>query len=129
MRSYLLLCLLCQYSINTAHSQTIRQATFVESNADFPNPERGFYHFRELTKPADLNLRGENITLIFGRISADAFRKEPFTGEFLQKIQDGFDRAREHGIKVIPRVAYNHGGSDPNESVPSSGVSLHLHAR
>jgi hypothetical protein len=109
MRIYLFLCLLCQYSINMAHSQTIRHVTFVESNADFPNPERGFYRFRELTKPADLNLRGENITLIFGRISADAFRKEPFTGEFLQKIQDGFDRAREHGIKVIPRVAYNRG--------------------
>jgi hypothetical protein len=109
MRIFLLFCILCLSAVDMARSQSIRQVTFAKSDADFPNPERGFYRFRELTGPASFDLRGENITLIFGRLSADSFRDKPFTEEFLQKIQDGFDRARKQGIKVIPRVAYNHG--------------------
>src|SRR5215218_8505272 len=104
MRIFVLICLTSLSAVDMARSQSIRQVTFVESDADFPNPERGFYRFRELPEPASFDLRGENITLIFGRISADSFRHEPFTEAFLRKIQDGFDRARKHGIKVIPRV-------------------------
>jgi len=95
--------------ISVACAQSDRQLMFAESDLDFPNPERGFYRYRELTEARNFDLRGENITLIFGRISADAFRNRPFSKEFLAKIQDGFDQAREQGIKVIPRVAYNHG--------------------
>jgi len=90
-------------------AQSEQQLTFVESDQDFANPERGFYRYRELPEASNFDLHGENITLIYGRISAEDFRDKPFTKEFLQKIQDGFDQARKNGIKVIPRVAYNHG--------------------
>ena len=83
--------------------------TFEESMDVFPNPERGFHHARELPRPENFNMRDENITLIYGLISAHDFRDRPFTEEFLQAIQSGFDAARENGIKVNPRVAYNHG--------------------
>ncbi len=83
--------------------------TFEESMEAFPNPERGFHHARELPRPESFDMRAENITLIYGRISADKFRDRPFTEEFLQAIQNGFDEARKNGIKVNPRVAYNHG--------------------
>lgn len=87
----------------------LKETVFEESMEDFPNPERGFYRARELPKPKNFDLRGENITLIYGRVSADAFRDKPFSEEFLQAIQKGFDEARTHGIKVNPRVAYNSG--------------------
>ena len=60
-------------------SKLPRQIVFQESMQDFPNPERGFYRARELTFPENFDLRGENITLIYGRISADDFRDKPFS--------------------------------------------------
>ena len=83
--------------------------SFDESMDDFANPERGFFHARELPKPQNFDIREENLTLIYGRISADDFRNKPFTNEFLEAIQAGFDEARKQGIKVNPRVAYNSG--------------------
>lgn len=85
---------------------------YEESMVAFPNPERGFHHARELPRPKDFDTRDENITLIYGRISADKFRDKPFTEEYLAAIQSGFDEARKNGIKVNPRVAYNHGPHD-----------------
>jgi hypothetical protein len=90
-------------------AQTLKEIIFQESLEDFPNPERGFYRARELPRPEQFDLRGESTTLIYGRISADSFRYEPFPAEYLQAIQNGFDEARKNGIKVNPRVAYNHG--------------------
>ncbi|MCB0284711.1 MAG: DUF4832 domain-containing protein [Calditrichaeota bacterium] len=91
------------------YSQKTINVTFEESSEDFANPERGFFHARELTKPQNFDIRGENLTLIYGRISADDFRDKPFSDAFLQAIQTGFDEARKQGIKVNPRVAYNSG--------------------
>lgn len=91
--------------------------TFEESMEAFPNPERGFHHARELPRAENIDMRNENITLIYGRISADKFRDKPFTEEFLEKIQKGFDLARENGIKVNPRVAYNHGPHEGAKAV------------
>jgi hypothetical protein len=90
-------------------SQTMLELTFDESMGDFANPERGFYRAKSLTDPRNYDIRRENLTLIYGRISADDFRDKAFSEEFLQSIQKGFDEARKQGIKVNPRVAYNRG--------------------
>jgi len=90
-------------------AQENHEIIYEESFDDFANPERGFFHARELPKPQNFDIRRENLTLIYGRISADDFRDRPFTDEFLQAIQAGFDEARKQGIKVNPRVAYNSG--------------------
>jgi len=105
------LCLFFFVSViwSTVLAQEVREINYEESLDDFPNPERGFFHARELPKPQNFNIRDENMTLIYGRISADDFRDKPFTEEFLQAIQAGFDEARRQGIKVNPRVAYNSG--------------------
>ena len=92
-----------------ATAQQMRERNYEESLDDFPNPERGFYHARSLTDPQGYDIRGENLTLIYGRVSADSFRNKPLSEEFLQAIQNGFDEARKNGIKVNPRVAYNRG--------------------
>jgi hypothetical protein len=95
--------------LSMASAQEMKEFVYEESLENIANPERGFYRARELTKPENFDLRGEGITLIYGRISADDFRDKPFTDEFLQAIQAGFDEARKQGIKVNARVAYNHG--------------------
>ena len=96
-------------TLTAVRAQNAKEVVYEESFENFANPERGFYHARELPKPENFDLRDEGVTLIYGRVSADAFRDRPFTEEFLEAIQKGFDEARRQGIKVNARVAYNHG--------------------
>ncbi len=109
-----------------APTQKVLEITYIESPDDFPNPERGFYHHRSLTESQDFDLRGENITLVFGRIRADSFRYKPFSEEFLQSIQKGFDEARKYGIKVIPRVTYNFGQHPGNKARYGDDAPKHI---
>ena len=82
--------------------------TFEESDEIFPNPERGFYHHRVLNRLRDISeLYDNGITLIYGKIAANAFREQDFSEEFLTLIQDAFNAVRKVGVKVIPAVAYN----------------------
>jgi hypothetical protein len=92
---------------------------FQPTSEDFVNPERGFYHFRDLTNPTNYHtIRSQGHSLIYGRILADNFRNAPLSESFLNQIQAGFDAARTHGIKVKPRVAYNYdGGADAPKTV------------
>lgn len=105
---------------------TVQELTFAETMEVFPNPERGFHHAREIPRPQNFNIRDENITLIYGRISADEFRDKPFSEEFLASIQNGFDEARRNGIKVNPRVAYNHGPHEGAKAVYGDDAPLDI---
>jgi len=102
-----------------AEEPPLETITFQPSTVDFVNPERGFYHFRDLTNTSGYNtVRSQNHSLIYGRILASSFRNTPFSPAFLNQIQAGFNAARANGIKVKPRVAYNDdGGADAPKSV------------
>jgi|GEM_PF-1632093 len=91
-------------------AQELRQLEFQSTDAEFLNPERGFYRYRNLDRPTDFDLvRAEGQTIIYGRVEASDFRDRPLSDEFLASIQAGFDEAREHGLKVKFRLAYNDG--------------------
>ncbi len=140
MKYFLLVFILLLSATEMVHAQGTRKTSYVESNVDFPNPERGFYRPGLLAAPADFDLGGrtndfdvrdEGITLIYGRISADSFRYAPLPEEFLQRIQDGFDRAREHGVKVNPRMVYNYGPhpgkrSRYGDDAPKETILMHI---
>ena len=114
------------FAWSPAPAQKVLEITYIESLDDFPNPERGFYHHMSLTEPRNFDFRGENITLIFGSIRADSFRDKPFSEEFLQSIQKGFDEARKNGIKVIPRVTYNFGPHPGNKAIYGDDAPKHI---
>ncbi len=78
----------------------------------FPNPERGFYSYRDLASPGDLSgLRAQNITLMWGRILLTDFRETAKLPKgYLDALQAGFDAAQESGLKVIVRGSYGHIG-------------------
>ncbi len=98
---------------------------YTESIADFPNPDRGFYRYTETYanawEPLQLNQLKEwrNLneaddgnysiysTLVYRGVVLKGFANQPLTEELLANISNDFNTAREAGLKLILRFAYN----------------------
>jgi len=110
--------------------------TYPTTTADLANPERGFYHhtetFASSHTPLDVaTLRhyrqNEHITLVLRVVYLDSFVHSPISANFLDGIQADFDAARQAGIKLVLRFAYNQNDTSPNPDDPSlSRVLEHL---
>ncbi|MBM4102728.1 MAG: DUF4832 domain-containing protein [Planctomycetes bacterium] len=102
-------------------SRADRTVAFEETQERFANPERGFYHYGVLNKIDQLkpleDLRKRYITLIYGKVEANEFRDKELTKEFLHKIDWGFYRARQAGLKVIFCMSYSDKIGDPDASL------------
>jgi hypothetical protein len=110
--------------------------SYIESDTDFANPERGFYRYTETHAnnytPLDTNQLkqwrtlqqadgGGNYqvysTLVFRYFVLDSLTGSPLPSALLTEIQADFDLARAAGVKIIPRFAYTitaHPGSCPD---------------
>ncbi|MGL4513778.1 MAG: DUF4832 domain-containing protein [Lacipirellulaceae bacterium] len=93
--------------------------SYTATNDEFLNPERGFMKFTVLTDPWSYSqVRSQGSSIVYGGVVASAFRNQPLSSPFLQQIQNGFNAARQNGIKVKFRLAYNNdGGADAPKSV------------
>lgn len=98
--------------------------TYVATDEDFVNPERGFYRYTDTRASSYNNLsafaigryRGETASsgasyktynsLVFRYYILDEFTDSPIDASFLENLQDDFDVAREAGVKLIPRFTY-----------------------
>ncbi|MET7001616.1 DUF4832 domain-containing protein [Chitinophaga defluvii] len=102
----------------------VKQVTYIESKADFPNPERGFYRYSE-TRVDDYNLLEEeelkgyrdvqNITgagysvlstLVFRYFILEGYNNKPLPATFLENFKKDAATARKAGVKLIPRFTY-----------------------
>lgn len=111
-------------SSSNAQPSTITKA-YKESNEDFPNPERGFYRYSQTLASSYSPLSLEELkewrqlkkadgsanysiysTLVFRYFILDAFTSSPISQEFLTNISVDFERARQAGVKLIPRFTY-----------------------
>ncbi len=97
---------------------------YEESQADFPNPERGFYHYSQTTASnysplSESTLKsyrtaktvsGANYavvsTLVFRYFILDLFNSAPLSEDFISKVHSDFSTARAAGVKLIPRFTY-----------------------
>jgi hypothetical protein len=98
--------------------------TYVTSQDDFPNPERGFYHYSE-TRASDYTpLDADELatyrtaqsadgasysvvsTLVFRYFILDTYNATPLGESFLTQVRADFAAAREAGVKLIPRFTY-----------------------
>jgi hypothetical protein len=116
-------------------SFTISQpsTTFVESQAVFPNPERGwFWPYNPIccstnqphgplnvTELRNLRSRPEAITLIRDAVQLGQHMTGPISQATLDKINADWNAARQAGVKVIARFLYDWSlnNRDPEESV------------
>jgi Domain of unknown function (DUF4832)/Domain of unknown function (DUF4874) len=107
---------------------------------DFPNPERGFYQQeaimwlgteRSPLQPSALRqLRLEGVSSLRLYILIDEFRDAALSADALTYIRAEFGKARDAGLKLIPRFAYNfpQGGSYPYQDpdAPLNRVLEHI---
>jgi Domain of unknown function (DUF4832)/Domain of unknown function (DUF4874) len=89
---------------------------FAPSFEDFPNPERGFYvqnAYNSGSTPQTVKqlqaIRAQNFSLLRMYYILELWRQTALPQEFLDRLELDFSRAREAGIKMIPRFAYNFG--------------------
>jgi hypothetical protein len=81
------------------------------------NPERGFHAFvdlRSLDADTLQDNAAEGHSLVYGRVLLSEYRDAPLDDLVLGEIAAGFDLARAHGIKVVPRFHYSDDIDEPD---------------
>jgi Domain of unknown function (DUF4832)/Domain of unknown function (DUF4874) len=93
---------------------------FEPSLDDFPNPERGFFAQSDFNQNQNSGLtpqtveelkaiRVQNLSLLRMYYVLEPWRDAVLPQVLLDRLELDFSRAREAGIKMIPRFAYNFG--------------------
>jgi hypothetical protein len=116
-------------------SLPLAAATYLTSDDEFPNPERGFYvqqaYNPETGPPHPLDpamlrrARDSNMSLLRMYWVLSEFRDRPLSPAMLDRIRADFAAARSTGIKVIGRFAYNFGPTGAPDA-PFDRVLAHL---
>jgi len=122
---------------SAVHAQDIQTIQYAPSDANFSNPERGFYHqdapmwlgLDRVPQNADelRQLRDDGVSMVRFYFLIDEWRESQLDDEALAYIQTQFDIVREAGFKMIPRFAYNfpQGGEYPYQD-PDAPLELVL---
>lgn len=98
---------------------------YAPSDEEFPNPERGLMVFIKLDEKHDLAyLRGKGVTLAFANVTLAAFRSGAIAGDFLEKLDQGFQRVRASGLKIVLRFTYS--GAIGEADAPKATVLRHI---
>ncbi len=99
---------------------------FLESNEDFPNPDRGMLrNTRFFPDRTDFSTSHESAeTMIWVYYMLEDYRDRPIDALALARISETFDRARNAGLKILPLFTYNYGLNEPD--APLSQVLEHI---
>jgi hypothetical protein len=121
--------------------------TYTPSLEDFPNPERGFafqndvawpdktpwgfcgeaqnftrYDYTAWNTPLQLEFllqeRRQGRSMIQSRYHIADFRGRNLSAQYLAFLQRDFDTARQAGVKIAPRFAYNYPMGGPDAALP-----------
>ncbi len=99
---------------------TTTTRTYVEDDASFENPERGWFDGSgiALTDGASYEgIRTKQFTLAYAKVRLDSYKSSSLPKTFLDALDAGFGRVRAAGIKVVLRFVYNDGtGGDAPEA-------------
>lgn len=113
---------------NAAPDSSTVTTSYLESEENFSNPERGFYMSVEPMgnkaisplKLSDLQeIKKKNVSLVRKYYLLSDFRDKPISQSFLDTISNDCQTARKAGIKLIIRFTYNWlgGGNDARANV------------
>ncbi len=88
-------------------------ANFSASDADIPNPERGFYRWTwaglDAVTSADMkDAYSKGYRLVYSLLRLDSYRSSSLPDSLLSQLDASFAAARSNGVKLIIRAAYNY---------------------
>ena len=126
---------------------------YIESTEDFPNPERGFYHYSETRSGSYSGLNAATLagyrnlhtpssasysiysSLVFRYFFLEDFTNSAISQSYLANMALDFTVARAAGVKIIPRFAYTDAVDDstcsswicpPYGDAPKAQVLAHI---
>ena len=101
---------------------------YVEDEAVTGGPERGFYRFVSIADETDLSwVAADGGRLVFSYVRLDDYRQRDIPSALLDRVRRGLDAARDAGLKVILRFAYNEGPyPDSEPDAPLTWVLAHI---
>lgn len=94
----------------TNTEDNLGNVTFVESNAIFANPERGFHQYTQygsIDSSTFSGLRNDGVSLIWYGVNGNAFMSTDFDTAFLNQISSDLALIRTNGCKAIFRLSYS----------------------
>lgn len=98
---------------------------YKESEAVFPNPERGLFVSRNFPKDRDdADLFAKGYRVVHGQVGMEAFRDRPLPAEFLKQLGERLGLARMAGVKILLRFAYDF--TAKGQDAPRERVLEHL---
>ena len=97
-------------------------ADFRATDADFANPERGFYQAADtdldaLSSEFVAEAYAKGHRLVYARINLEPYRDADLPPAFLDAIEGGFETARQGGVKLIIRATYNYPRGEPSTAM------------
>ncbi|MBP2161606.1 MULTISPECIES: DUF4832 domain-containing protein [Asticcacaulis] len=110
-------------------------AVFKPSDADFANPERGFYRaaqsdFDQLTAASVAEAYAAGFRLMYVRINLERYRDADIPAAYLDRLEAAFATARAGGVKLIVRATYNYPRGETEyrdaQDAPLARVKGHL---
>ena len=127
---------LCATPTNSACNAAIdpnnsNSKTYISTSDNFNNPDRGFYvsaYTTNQNSPLTLSylqgIKARNMTMIRRIYLIPAYRNSILPDSFLNFVRKDFETARQGGVRLIVRFAYNWewGGYDAS----SSRIAAHL---
>ena len=91
-------------------------ASYTRSDADFPNPERGWH--------GDSRVASDGFTLVRRYVRLDDYRYQALPASLLEDLRRDLSALREHGLKVVLRFSYNFARHEPD--APRDRVLQHI---
>jgi hypothetical protein len=127
MKSILITFCLIILTAIAAQAQTYSHVQYQESDENFPNPERGFYHaMSNLDYNTLRSFREEGITLIYWDFKLDDFKDKEIAPWYLRKMEADFATMRRAGVKAVIRFSYTEKSTPPYGDAPINIVLMHI---
>ncbi len=105
-------------SAQTSSASSARVSlSFSATDAEFANPERGFYRWAwtDLEKLAAADLQdayANGYRIVYAMLRLDAYRSTPLPASLLSQLDASAALARTHGVKLLVRAVYNYPASE-----------------
>lgn len=105
---------------------------YAADTTEFPNPERGFYSYADLTSASFDSVSAAGKTLVYTNVELQDYlgdnHEQELPAALLTAVQEGFDAVRSARLKAIVRFRYDSGAGYPGgtNDAPEEWIVNHI---